>query len=116
VPYPNTCTQHLPGLASLGSAAFDQWLLVELFHTASMGQGMVIRLSGAGVFEEYQLQSYSGPGSGNPSSLAIGGDAYWDDIRVGYGPLPAAVPAPSALALLGCAGIALARARMRARP
>jgi hypothetical protein len=48
------------------------------------------------------------------SGVQLAGDAYWDDVRVGYGPAPSAVPAPSALALLGCAGIGLAGARSRA--
>lgn len=99
--YANTCTA-FTGEPNLGAAAFGQWLLLEMVHTTAMGAGMEFRITGPGLNRVYALGSYSGPGSGSPAYLGLAGDAFWDDVRAGYGAVPAAsvVPVPGAAWLL----------------
>jgi len=118
-PYANSCLGS-SGLAqaNLGSQAFGQWLLVEMVHTTAMntvnGAGMEFRITGEGINRVISLSSYSGPGSGNPAYLGLAGDAWWDDVRAGYGDIPiSAVPLPGAAWLLGPALATLVRWRRR---
>lgn len=114
-PYANTCTAQAPSEANLGDGAYGQWLLLEMVHTTSMQQGMEFRITGPGISRTIALGSYSGPGSGNPAYVGLSGDAWWDDVRAGYGPVPAPVPLPGAawlmLAGLGAAAGCVRRPR-----
>lgn len=108
--YANSCTG-FTGEANLGSAAFGQWLLLEMVHTTAMGAGMEFRITGAGLNRVYAVGSYSGPGSGSPAYVGLAGDAYWDDVMAGYGAAPPVVPVPGAVWLMASALGALAAAR-----
>lgn len=99
-PYANTCLSNSGNQPNLGSQAYGQWLLLEMVHTVAMGQTMEFRISGAGVDWSVALSPYSGPGSGNPAYLGLAGDAFWDDVRAGYGEAPAPVPVPAAAWLM----------------
>lgn len=115
-PYANGCVSQSAPQASLGDGAFGQWLLLEMVHTPAMGAGMEFRITGPGIDRTIALGSYSGPGSGNPAYVGLSGDAWWDDVRAGYGPVPAPVPLPGAawLMLTGL-GTAAGLARRRRR-
>lgn len=88
-PYANSCVSQSGPQETLGDGAFGQWLLLEMVHTAAMGAGMEMRITGPGISRTIPLGSYSGPGSGNPAYVGLSGDAWWDDVRAGYGPVPA---------------------------
>lgn len=108
-PYANSCTSNSgPSQPNLGAGAFGQWLLVEMVHTQAMntinGAGMEFRITGPGINRVISLATYSGPGSGNPAYLGLAGDAWWDDVRAGYGDVPVSVvPLPGAAWLLASA-------------
>jgi hypothetical protein len=114
-PYFNSCTRDDSSHGSLGPSVLDQWVLLRMVHTASMGQGLDMSISGAGVDLTVRLDQYTGPGSGNPQHVGIYGNAYWDDISAGYGTAPAIVPVPAAGWLLGSACLSLL-GRMRRKP
>jgi hypothetical protein len=104
-PYANSCLANSGDQPSLGSAAYGQWLLLEIVHTTAMngtpnGAAIEFRISGVGIDRTIQLAPYSGAGSGNPAYLGLAGDAYWDDVRAGYGDVPAPVPVPAAAWLM----------------
>jgi hypothetical protein len=116
-PYANTCLAQTGNQPNLGSQAYGQWLLLEMVHTVAMGQAMEFRISGAGIDWSTSLGPYSGPGSGNPAYLGLAGDAFWDDVRAGYGDAPVStVPVPGAGWLLGSAlgAIGVVRRKVRA--
>ncbi len=103
--YANSCTSN-SGLAqpNLGPQVFGQWLLLEMVHTTAMGAGMQMRITGTGINQTIALGSYSGPGSGNPAYVGLSGDAWWDDVRAGYGEVPiSVVPVPGAAWLFASA-------------
>lgn len=105
-----------PGVAPQGANVLNQWVLLTMVHTTSMinGNGSFMQFSITGDNINYSLNaSYSGAGSAQPVYLKLRGDAYWDDIQAGYGPLPAVVPVPAAASLLGGALGVLALARRR---
>jgi hypothetical protein len=107
-PYANSCLANSGDQPNLGSAAFGQWLLLEIVHTTAMngtpnGAAIEFRISGVGIDRTIQLAPYSGPGSGNPAYLGLAGDAFWDDVRAGYGDAPAPVPLPAAAWLMASA-------------
>jgi hypothetical protein len=113
-PYVNGCVSQDTTQANLGSGAFGQWLTLEMVHTTSMGQGMEFRITGQGINRIIALGTYGGPGSGSPAFVGLSGDAWWDDVRAGYGAVPAVVPVPGAAALLVSALGLLAGLRRRA--
>jgi hypothetical protein len=104
-PYANTCLANSGDQVNLGPSAYGQWLLLEMVHTTDMftpnGWAMEFRITGDGISRTIQLAPYSGPGSGNPAYVGLAGDAWWDDVRAGYGEAPAPpVPLPGAAWLL----------------
>lgn len=114
VPTVNSCLSQSPVEASLGAGAHGQWLFLQMVHADPTNQSVQFSITGSGIDYRRTLLSYSGPGSGAPNFLGVSGDAYWDDIRAGYGTAPAPVPEPSAL-LLMVAGLAVLCARHRRR-
>ncbi len=103
-PYANTCLANSGDQVNLGPAAWGQWLLLEMVHTSAMnsvnGWFMEFRITGDGIDRTIPLAPFSGPGSGNPAYVGLAGDAWWDDVRAGYGDAPAVVPLPGAAGLL----------------
>ncbi len=99
VPYANTCLAHDPSQATLGSGAFGQWLLLEIVHSAPT-LTVTFSITGPGIDRDIVLSPYSGPGSAIPVYLGLSGDAFWDDVRAGYGEVPAPVPLPGVVGLL----------------
>jgi hypothetical protein len=113
-PYANTCLANSGNQANLGSGVYGQWLLLEMVHTTTMGQAMEFRISGTGIDYSISLSPYSGPGSGSPAYLGLTGDAWWDDVRAGYGDAPSPVPLPGAGWLMASAlGVLARHARRR---
>jgi hypothetical protein len=117
-PYANSCLANSGDQPNLGSAAFGQWLLLEIVHTTAMngtpnGAAIEFRIAGVGIDRTIQLAPYSGAGSGPAFYLGLAGDAYWDDVRAGYGDVPAPVPLPGAVWLLATGVAALARVARR---
>jgi hypothetical protein len=112
-PYFNSCLGQDTGQPNPGANALDQWLLLRIVHTVSMGQGVDLTIAGTGVNVHSYLGQYSGPGSGNPVVMVLSGDAYWDDISAGYGAVPASVPVPAAGLLLASGIAPLFRLRRR---
>lgn len=114
-PYANSCLANSGDQPNLGTAAYGQWLLLEMVHTTAMysvnGWYMEFRIKGDGIDRTIQLAPYSGPGSGSPAYLGLAGDAWWDDVRAGYGDAPAVVPLPGAAWLMFSALGALVRFR-----
>lgn len=113
VPYANSCLGQDTGQSTLGAGAFGQWLLVEMVHTVSMGQGLEYHIKGNGIDRSITLGQYSGPGTGNPVYLGLTGNAYWDDVRAGTGEVPVSVvPVPAtAWLLISALGVLGGRAR-----
>lgn len=96
---------------NLGAGAFDQWLLLRMVHTASMGAALNFYIIGANVNQTMQLEVY---GPTLPNVVTLFGDAYWDDFSAGYGDAPPPVPLPASawLMLSGLGGLgALSRKR-----
>lgn len=116
-PYAHTCLANSGDQPNLGSAAYGQWLLLEMVHTTAMstpnGWAMEFHITGNGIDRSISLAPYSGPGSGNPAYLGLAGDAWWDDVRAGYGPAPSPVPLPGAAWLLASGIGLLARGARR---
>lgn len=117
-PYAHSCLANSGDQPNLGPAAYGQWLLLEIVHTTAMnntpnGAAIEFRITGDGISRIIQLAPYSGPGSGNPAYLGLAGDAFWDDVRAGYGPVPAPVPLPAAAWLMASAFGMLAGLRRR---
>lgn len=116
-PYANTCLANSGDQANLGSSAYGQWLLLEMVHTTAMstpnGWAMEFHITGNGIDRTMSLAPYSGPGSGNPAYLGLAGDAWWDDVRAGYGLAPSPVPLPGAAWLLASGTGLLARVARR---
>lgn len=118
-PYANTCLANSGNQPNLGEDVYGQWLLLEMVHTTAMnntpnGAAMEFRITGAGIDHTIQLAPYSGPGSGNPAYLGLTGDAWWDDVRAGYGEAPSPVPLPGGVWLLASAiGVLVRSARER---
>lgn len=118
--YANSCTVQTnvnDPQFNVASQVFDHWVNFQMWHTASQQQAMNFSLTGNGIDIQVTLDQYTGPGSALPSSLAIGNQTlvYYDDLRAGYGAMPAAVPLPAAAWLFasGLAGmIGLARRKM----
>ena len=116
VPLPHGCLTASFAEPSLGNVA-NKWLLLQMVH-AGLNQQLSFSITGAGVNWQHTLPQYSGPGSGNPAYLSLNGDAYWDDIKVGYGAVPLArtsVPEPASALLMGLGLIAFAGVRRKQR-
>lgn len=117
-PYFNSCTRDNNSQGSLGASVLNQWVQLRMVHTAAMGQGLDMSIIGSNINLTINLDQYSGPGSANPQHVGIYGNAYWDDISAGYGPLPSSVPVPAAVwlfgsGLLGLTGVTRRKIRHR---
>jgi len=115
VPHVNGCITDAT-YAPLGDALYDQWLRLEMIHTAGSA-ALTFRINGNGIDRTMTLSAYGGPGStAAVNYLGLAGAAYWDDIRAGTGALPTAggpppvggLPEPASLwlAAVGLAGAA----------
>ena len=120
VPYVHGCTTQDPNQATLGPDAFNDWLLLQIQHTAAEGQQIDFSITGPGISRQISLPQYTGPGSGNLQYLGLRGDAYWDDIAAGYGTPPVAAevsaPEPGTMTLLGASLAALHLLRVAINP
>lgn len=97
-PYFHSCTRDDGSHGTLGSDVLNQWVLMRMTHTTAMGQGLAMSIIDANASEilAITLDQYTGPGSANPQYVDLSGNAYWDDVSAGYGPVPAVVPVPAA--------------------
>lgn len=103
----HSCLAQDTSQGSLAAGIFDQWVLLRMAHTVSMGQGLDMSIIGPNINLTIDLAPYSGPGSGSPQYVSLAGNAYWDDISAGHGLAPAVVPVPATGWLLGSGCLSL---------
>jgi hypothetical protein len=113
--FAHTCTvQYLNVLPPMGPERFNQWLQVSISFAANSG---ILNYSVHGDSFSWQqslVGNGTGPGNGYARWLGLSGDAYWDDVMAGGGPLPSPVPEPATLSLWAVGGL-LAWRRLAAR-
>ena len=95
LPYFNTCRAQDIDQPSQGANLLGQWVQVQMSHQVSDQNAVRFTVTGPNVTVTSFIGPYSGPGGGNPAILTLFGDAYWDDVSAGYGPLPIAAAVPS---------------------
>ncbi len=96
------CTAGVPpvDLANQGANVLDQWVLMQMVHTTSMLGEFEISFIGPNVNVSATMGYAGPPGTSTEQYIILGGDAFWDDVSAGYGPVPAPVPLPAAAWLL----------------